>query len=209
MSLSKNEQKIYELLKNRELYRNEKGIFTMCPRKYLILKSGKSEKTIKRALAVLEEQGYIYREWLAKEHLMLFYFLNEDFSERTIYDRYENDPHSGENDPHSDENDPHSDENDPHSGKNVTPSDENDPHSDKNRPHYTNCTANTKSHKKPPLPHIEKSAIMAERMFYTMPSSPANHFLFDILAAGEDIANLPARKKQVSHGTTYEVQKSQ
>ena len=49
---------------------------------------------------------------------------------------------------------------------------------------------------------------MAERMFYTMPSSPANHFLFDILAAGEDIANLPARKKQVSHGTTYEVQAS-
>lgn len=37
MSLSKNEQKIYELLKNRELYRNEKGIFTMCPQRLLIV----------------------------------------------------------------------------------------------------------------------------------------------------------------------------
>ena len=69
MSLSKNEQKIYELLKNRELYRNEKGIFTMCPQRLLIRLSGKGERTVQYALKNLEKQGYIHREWLAKEHL--------------------------------------------------------------------------------------------------------------------------------------------
>ena len=67
MNLSKNEEKIYELLKSRELYRNEKGIFTMCPRQLLVRLSGKSEKTIKRALTVLEEQGYILREMIQDE----------------------------------------------------------------------------------------------------------------------------------------------
>ena len=151
MSLSKNEQKIYELLKNRELYRNEKGIFTMCPQRLLVKLSGKNERTVQRALKGLEEQEYIRREWLAKEHLMLFYFLNEDFLERTIYDRYENCRHSDENCRHSDENCRHSDENCRHSdencrhsGENCTHSGENCRHSDENvTPPDESCTYST------------------------------------------------------------------
>ena len=89
-------------------------------------------------------------------------------------------------------------ENDTPSGKNDTPPGENFTPS-------TECTVITKSQQKHIVPHTEMSAITAERMFYTMPTSPASHFLFDILAAAEDIANLPKRKKQVSHGIRYEV----
>ena len=134
MDLSKTEEKIYELLKSNELYRDKKGVYTVFPREYLILKSGKSEKTVKRALTNLEEQSYIHREWLAEEHIMLFYFTNEDFAERHIHNRCENDPHSTEslekNDPPSTEslekNDPHSTEsleNDPHSTESLEKND--------------------------------------------------------------------------------------
>ena len=90
MNLSKNEEKIYELLKSRELYRNEKGIFTMCPQKLLIRLSGKSERTVRDISKNLEKKGYIHRELLQEENIMLYYFLNEDFSGRAVYDRYEN-----------------------------------------------------------------------------------------------------------------------
>ena len=197
MKLSKNEQKIFELLKNRELYRNEKGIFTMCPQKLLIRLSGKGERTVQYALKNLEKQGYIHRELLQEENIMLYYFLNEDFSERTIHDRYENctpsticeekiapPPQSVE--------------------KNVTCSTERD----KNVTPSTICVAITKSQKKPLLPHLELSAVKAERMFYVLPTSPVSNFLFDILNSGKDIAELPARKKHVNYGTKYEVKAS-
>ena len=77
--MNKSEQKIYELLKSNELYRDEKGIYTIFPQEYLIEKSGKSERTVQRALSGLEEQGFIRREWLAKEHF------NEKFKRRSIF----------------------------------------------------------------------------------------------------------------------------
>jgi len=49
------------------------------------------------------------------------------------------------------------------------------------------------------------SDVIAERMFYTMPDSPASHFFIDILSAGMNIAELPARKKQINHSTKYSV----
>ena len=91
MILKPTEEKIYELLKSNELYRGEKGVYTIFPQKYLILKSGKSESTVQRALRVLEKQGYIHREMIQEENLMLFYFPKEDFTGRHIHDRFEND----------------------------------------------------------------------------------------------------------------------
>ena len=117
--MNKSEQKIYELLKSNELYRDEKGIYTIFPQEYLIEQSGCGGSTIRRILKSLEEQGFIHREWLAKEHLNLFYFSNEDFSGRTIIDINEksllkkvstqkveqkNCRHSPENEHHSPEN---------------------------------------------------------------------------------------------------------
>ena len=72
----------------------------------------------------------------------------------------------------------------------------------------TNCVVITKSQKKPLLPHMELSAIQAERMFYVLPTGPVSNFLFDILNSGKDIAELPARKKQVNHSTHYEVKQN-
>ena len=124
--MNKSEEKIYELLKNNELYRDEKGIYTIFPQEYLIEQSGCGGSTIRRILKSLEEQGFIHREWLAKEHLNLFYFSNEDFSGRTIIDINEksllkkvstqkveqkNCTHSPENEHHSPENCTHSSEN--------------------------------------------------------------------------------------------------
>ena len=94
--LKKTEEQIYEMLKNNELYRNEKGIYTIFPQKELIDKSGKSESTVQRALRGIEEQGYIHRERIAEENIMLFYLLKEDFAGRHIHDRYENDTSSTE-----------------------------------------------------------------------------------------------------------------
>ena len=131
--MNKSEEKIYELLKNNELYRDEKGIYTIFPQEYLIEQSGCGGSTIRRILKSLEEQGFIHREWLAKEHLNLFYFSNEDFSGRTIIDINEksllkkvstqkveqkNCTHSPENEHHSPENEHHSPENEHHSPEN-------------------------------------------------------------------------------------------
>ena len=71
----------------------------------------------------------------------------------------------------------------------------------------TNRASTTKSHKKPNLPHLELSAVRAERMFYTMPDSSASHLLAEILSAGSKLAEIPQRKKQVNHSTQYSVMK--
>lgn len=65
-----------------------------------------------------------------------------------------------------------------------------------------------KSKPKGSTTHIEKAAEQAKKLFYDMPNSSASHLLFDILSAGDNIADLPARKKQVNHGTIYEVKAS-
>ena len=96
MALSKTEETIYELLKSNELYRDKKGVYTVFPQKELIDKSGKGKRTVQYTLKILEEQGYINREWLAEEHIMLFYFPKEDFAGRHIHNRYENCTHSTE-----------------------------------------------------------------------------------------------------------------
>jgi hypothetical protein len=44
-----------------------------------------------------------------------------------------------------------------------------------------------------------------ESRFYNMPDSTASNLVLDILGAGEDIADLPARKHQVSHNAKYQV----
>lgn len=50
-----------------------------------------------------------------------------------------------------------------------------------------------------PLQQTEKSS------FYNVPDSPATHLILETLGAGAGLADLPARKKQVSHGTSLEV----
>ena len=92
--MNKTETKIYELLKNNELYSNKKGIYTIYPQQFLIAKSGKSERTVRGALKCLEEHGFIIRERLPEENLMLFYLPKEDFSERHIHNRFKNAPSS-------------------------------------------------------------------------------------------------------------------
>lgn len=44
-----------------------------------------------------------------------------------------------------------------------------------------------------------------QKSFYNVPNSTASNLIFETLGAGADIADLPARKKQVNHGTTIEV----
>lgn len=44
-----------------------------------------------------------------------------------------------------------------------------------------------------------------ERPFYNVPDSTASNLILETLGAGEHIADLPARKKQINHNTTYEV----
>lgn len=50
-----------------------------------------------------------------------------------------------------------------------------------------------------PLQKTEQSG------FYNVPDSPATHLILETLGAGAGLADLPARKKQVSHGTSLEV----
>ena len=56
--------------------------------------------------------------------------------------------------------------------------------------------------------HTDKAAEQAKRPFFDLPNSSASHLLFDILVAGENIANIPKRKKHVNHSTKYEVKAS-
>lgn len=44
-----------------------------------------------------------------------------------------------------------------------------------------------------------------QKDFYNMPDSPASDLILKVLGAGKDIADLPEREKQVSHGTKIEV----
>ena len=44
-----------------------------------------------------------------------------------------------------------------------------------------------------------------ESNFYNVPDSTASNLILETLGAGENIADLPARKKQINHNTTYEV----
>lgn len=44
-----------------------------------------------------------------------------------------------------------------------------------------------------------------ERPFYNMPDSTASNLILETLGAGEHIADLPARKKQINHNTALEV----
>ena len=46
-----------------------------------------------------------------------------------------------------------------------------------------------------------------EQSFYNVPDSTASNLVLDVLGAGTDVADLPARKKQINHSTTYEVKK--
>lgn len=41
--------------------------------------------------------------------------------------------------------------------------------------------------------------------YYNLPDSPASNLIMDTISAGKDIGDLPARRKQVSRGTRYEV----
>ena len=44
-----------------------------------------------------------------------------------------------------------------------------------------------------------------ESNFYNVPDSTASNLILETLGAGEGIADLPARKRQINHNTTYEV----
>lgn len=44
-----------------------------------------------------------------------------------------------------------------------------------------------------------------ESNFYNVPDSTASNLILETLGAGENIADLPARKKQINHNTIYEV----
>ena len=156
--MKKSEQTVYELLKNSELYRDEKGIYTIFPQEYLIKRLGKDERTVRRALKSLEEQNLIRREWLANEHIMLFYFPKEDFSERHIYDGTENNdnfvmkkistqnvitknvPHYSEITQADSENVPHYSEITPADSENVPHYSENTQADSENVPHYSEIT---------------------------------------------------------------------
>lgn len=65
-----------------------------------------------------------------------------------------------------------------------------------------------RSKQKESTAHIEKAVEQAKKLFYDMPTSSASHLLLDILSSGDSIADLPERKKQVSHGAKYEVKAS-
>ena len=104
--MNKTEKAIYELLKKGVLFRDEKGIYTIFPQKLLIQASGKSERTVQRALEGIEKQGYIIRNLYREVNLMKFYFLKEeDLTGLKIIDRSENDTSPSENDTSPSKND--------------------------------------------------------------------------------------------------------
>lgn len=48
----------------------------------------------------------------------------------------------------------------------------------------------------------------AQNLFYNMPDSPASDLVYQVFGAGPDLGDLPARKKQYSHGTKMRVEES-
>lgn len=44
--------------------------------------------------------------------------------------------------------------------------------------------------------------------FYNLPTSTGSNLIYDVLEAGENIADLPNRKKRINNNTTYKVQQS-
>lgn len=56
-----------------------------------------------------------------------------------------------------------------------------------------------------PLQYTETAPSKEQASFYNMPDSTASNLVLDILGAGENIADLPARKHQVSHSAKYQV----
>jgi len=183
MSLKSKEQKIYELLKVKATSQDKDGYFCVYPIKKLSKDCNINSRTVMRALQELEKSDYILRKRQDDHQTQKIYLLNVTCSTM-----------SGE--------------------KNVTCStmgvEENVTCSTMSEENVTstNCVVITKSQKKPLLPHMELSAIQAERMFYVLPTGPVSNFLFDILNSGKDIAELPARKKQVNHSTHYEVKQN-
>lgn len=47
-----------------------------------------------------------------------------------------------------------------------------------------------------------------EKPFYNVPNSTASNLMLEVLGAGENVADLPARKKQINHNTAYSVMES-
>lgn len=56
-----------------------------------------------------------------------------------------------------------------------------------------------------PLLYSIDSTAKEKASFYNMPDSTASNLVLDILGAGENIADLPARKHQVNHNAKYQV----
>ena len=103
--MNKSEQKIYELLKSNVLFRDEKGIYTIFPQRLLIEASGKSERTVQRAIKGLEEQRYIFCELNREVNIMKLYFSQkEDLKNTHIIDRRKSDTSLSENDTSPSEN---------------------------------------------------------------------------------------------------------
>ena len=61
------------------------------------------------------------------------------------------------------------------------------------------------------IPSVSVPAVTVlpqEDNFYNLPTSTASNLIMEALGAGENIADLPARKRKVDHGTQYEVQEN-
>lgn len=56
-----------------------------------------------------------------------------------------------------------------------------------------------------PLQYTEIISPKDKPSFYNVPDSTASNLVLDVLGAGVDIADLPARKHQINHNTHYEV----
>ena len=133
--MNKSEQKIYELLKSNVLFRDEKGIYTIFPQRLLIEASGKSERTVQRAIKGLEEQRYICCELNREVNIMKLYFSQkEDLKNTHIIDRRKSDTSLSENDTSPSENCTSPSENDTSPSENDTSPSENDTSPSENCP---------------------------------------------------------------------------
>ena len=217
--MNKTEKTIYELLKKGVLFRDETGIYSIFPQKLLVQESGKSERTVQYALKGLEEQHYITRIMYQQVNMVRTYFLKEDdLTGCEIIDRFENDTPPLEScTPPLESCTPPLESCTPplESCKNCTSPLENcHPLPLENDDSYTFRVGEIPPEENGIIvqksfhPHIERSELMAKKPSYDMPDSPASHFLFDILSAGTDIADLPPRKRMFNNSTIYDVKAS-